>query len=292
MLKRMKMWRVISGITILVSIIVIAVIRPVWGIDFVGGSLMEVEADTTRVQEIREFVGETFEFSASVQSTYDGSVIIRTENIDEAKHQEVLSALRDADLIGSQERRFESVGPTIGDELRRKSVIAILFVVVMMVGYLAYTFRSVKGLIAPWKFGIAAVYALVHDLVIVTAFFVIFGKYWGAPIDTLFVTAQLAILGYSVNDTIVLFNRMKWEWIADRSANMETIIQKAIKATLTRSLNTSFTTLLVLIALLVFGGSTIRWFITALAIGTVTGTYSSLLVAPPLLHYLSKRRKR
>jgi preprotein translocase SecF subunit len=289
MMKNASLWLKISAATILVSVILIIGIGPVWGIDFVGGSLLEARADAEAIEDIRTLFADEFDLSATIQTTLDGSLIIRTTVIDETTHQAIVSTLKEQNLI-QEELRFEAIGPTIGQELRRKSIIAISLVIAVMIAYLAYTFRDMKGLIAPWKFGLAAVYALVHDLLLVTALFVLFGRLWDVPLDTLFVTAQLAILGYSVNDTIVLFHRVKTEWLADRKQNLGTITDRAIKAVLSRSLNTSFTTLLVLTALLVFGGSTIRWFIVALAAGTVTGTYSSLLVAPPLLQYLAKRR--
>ncbi|MGH9858169.1 MAG: protein translocase subunit SecF, partial [Acidobacteriota bacterium] len=168
---------------------------------------------------------------------------------------------------------------------------AVGIAVVGMILYLAYVFRSMKGTIAPWKLGVAAVYALVHDLIFVTGVFTIFGRLWGAPLDILFVTAQLAILGYSANDSIVIFHRLQQEWQKARGKTLLAAINDAITSSLTRSFNTSFTTLLVLLALLVFGGSTIRWFVLTLTIGTVVGAYSSLFVAPPFLYYLTVRRK-
>jgi preprotein translocase subunit SecF len=284
-------WLIGSLLTILGSGIIILAIRPVWGIDFVGGSLIEVEGSADAIQPVRRLLSEQFNLPATVQATQDDSIIIRTTTIDETQHQAILTALRAGDLASAQERRFETIGPTIGQELRRKSLTAVSLVVAAMIVYLAYTFRGMKGLITPWKFGVAAVYALIHDLLLVTALFVVFGRIWDTPIDVLFVTAQLAILGYSVNDTIVLFNRIKSEWFVTKSDSLLTVINTAMQATLGRSLNTSLTTLLVLLSLLIFGGSTIRWFIVALAAGTITGTYSSLFVAAPMLLYLSKPGK-
>lgn len=195
-------------------------------------------------------------------------------------------SLQENQLISEPELRFESIGPTIGQELRRKSVTAIIVVIIGMIAYLAYTFRNMKGLVEPWKFGVAAVYALIHDILFVTAAFAVFGYFWGAPVTTLFVTALLAILGYSVNDTIILFTRMRTIWREKKQAKLHTITNRAIDATLGRTFNTSFTTLLVLASLLVFGGSSIQWFIAALICGTIAGTYSSWFVAPPLLYMI------
>ena len=291
MIKKPHIWIAISGVTIVASVLAIILIRPVWGIDFVGGSLLEIEAQAESAPAIREVLQEKFNLSASTQPTQDDSIIIRTSALDEETHDQIIQELRTQELLQGEERRFESVGPTIGQELRRKSLTAVSMVVAIIIIYLAYTFRTMKGLVAPWKFGVAAVYALLHDLVLVTGLFVIFGRIWNAPIDTLFVTAQLAILGYSVNDTIVIFNRIKTEWKKNRSGSVLDVMEAGVKSTLGRSLNTALTTLLVLIALLIFGGATIRWFIVALTLGTVTGVYSSIFVAPPLLYYLSRSRR-
>lgn len=290
MMKRPYNWLIASVTTVVVSMAVIVIIQPVWGIDFVGGSLMELESPEDRLQEMRSYLQGEFDLSATIQSTPDGTVLVRTQALDQGLHEEVLQGLRDTGLLEGEEVRFESIGPTIGAELRRKAGIAVLVTVIVMIAYLAYTFRGASGLVSPWKFGVAAAWALVQDLLVVMAIFVIFGKLWDVPIDSLFVTAQLAILGYSVNDTIVLFNRMKSEWVATRSGNLLSVMDPSIRATLIRSINTSLTTLLVLITLLVFGGGTIRWFIVALALGTIAGTYSSIFVASPALYWLAKRR--
>ncbi len=290
-IRRPNAWLLTSLITIVVSLIVIIVVKPVWGIDFVGGTLMEIEAGPDKIPGIQSLLNRDYNLTVSIQTTNDESLIIRTSAIDESTHTKIMDSLKSAGILQGVERRFETVGPSIGQELRRKSAVAVLLVIAAITAYLAYEFRGVKGLVSPWKFGLAAVYALVHDLILVTALFVIFGKIWGAPVDTLFVTAQLAILGYSVNDTIILFDRLKKEWVKKRGTPLLELLNSSIKLTLGRTLNTSFTILLTLLALLVFGGSTIRWFIAALVAGTVTGTYSSIFVASPLLYYLAKKRR-
>ncbi|MEX0650026.1 MAG: protein translocase subunit SecF [Candidatus Andersenbacteria bacterium] len=288
-LKYPNVWLGISVVTIAASIIIIATLGLNWGIDFLGGSLLELPVGSEQVSPAKQILREQFGFDASIQTTQENSFIIRLPEISQEKKEEILSAFREAEILEGEELRFESIGPTIGQELRRKSLLAIILVVVGMIGYLAYTFRSMRGLVESWKFGVAAVIALLHDILFVTAAFAILGRVWGAPIDTLFVTALLAILGYSVNDTIILFARMRSEWRQSRQSKLLDIINRAFVATLARSFNTSFTTLLVLIALLLFGGSTIHWFIAALIVGTIAGAYSSWFVAPPILLFLSKR---
>ena len=284
-----KIWFWISLATVVISIVIIISIGPLWGIDFVGGSLLQVKSRTDSIQAVREHLDDNFSLSSSVQPTGEGSLIIRTKALSPEEYDKVLQSLRESGLAGEQER-FESIGPTIGQTLRRRAVMAVGLAVAVMVVYLAYTFRAAKKLVSPWKFGVAAAWALLHDLLLVTAVFVMLGEFLGIPVDALFVTAQLAILGYSVNDTIVLFNRMRTEAGRAHSFSLLQVIDNSIKATLVRSLNTSFTTLLVLLALLIFGGATLRWFIVALALGTITGTYSSIFVAPPMLYALTRRK--
>lgn len=289
-MKNPKLWMWVSALTIVASVVVVVGIKPIWGIDFVGGSLLEVEGNGQNAKKAQDGISQTLNIPATAQGTRDNTIIIRTPALNDAAHKSIISYLQKESLMSGQERSFESIGPTIGKELQRKSTYAIVVVLIVMVIYLAYTFRTMGGFIAPWKLGVAAIYALVHDLFLVTACFVVFGKIWGTPIDTLFVTAQLAIFGYSVNDTIVIFDRLRWEHVASRGKSLLEVLDRAIVITLGRSLNISFCILLTLISVLIFGGSSIRWFIVALTIGTVTGTYSSLFVAPPILYYLAKRR--
>ncbi len=290
MMKNPKIWMIISALTMIASIAVIVIIKPIWGIDFVGGSLMEVEGNPNDAKKAQDGISKTLNIVATAQGTRDNTIIIRTPALDDTAHKDIISYLKKESIMTGQERSFESIGPTIGKELQRKSIYSIIVVLIIMIIYLSYTFRTMGGFIAPWKLGIAAIYALVHDLLLVTACFVVFGKIWGTSIDTLFVTAQLAIFGYSVNDTIVIFDRLRWEHLASRGKSLLEVLDRAIVVTLGRSLNISFCILLTLVAMLIFGGSSIRWFIIALTIGTVTGAYSSLFAAPPLLYYLAKRR--
>lgn len=292
-IKNPSTWLKISLATIILSLAVIIGIRPIFGIDFVGGSLFEIQGPEEGAIAAREILQEEFNLSATTQATQDDSIIIRVQSIDEETYDRVLDRLqKDEREYFGEELRFETIGPTIGQELRRKTALAVAIVIVAMVMYLAYTFRQTKGHISPWKFGIAAAYALAHDLLLVTAVYVLFGKLWGAEVDTLFVTAQLAILGYSVNDTIVLFDRLVKEHKHNSHESLTTTINRSVTTTLGRSLNTSLTTLLALGAILLFGGSTIRWFVAALAVGTITGAYSSIFVAPPLLWWLNRKNGR
>lgn len=280
---------IVTGITVAATVTLIVVPGLEFGIDFTGGTLLEVAAAEEAAPQIQSILSQQFNLPATVQPTRDGSVIVRLAAIDQATHADLLAVLREGELIG-EELRFEVIGPTIGAELRRKAWLAVGLAVVVLIAYLTYDFRHMRGFVSPWKFGVAAVVAVVHDILVVTALFVLL-RGAGATVDTLFVTALLAILGYSVNDTIVLFNRFQQEWRQARGESFGEVLDRAARATLMRSLNTSLTILLVLLVLLIGGGTTIRWFIVALTIGTIVGTYSTLYVAPPVLYYLARPRR-
>lgn len=288
MIARPTIWLAVSLVTMVACLGLIVAIPPVIGIDFKGGTLLELKT-VLPPDQITTLITETFELPVTTQATEGGSVIVRTAALSSTQHDAITERLRTAD-VNIQELRFETVGPSIGAELRRKAWIAVSLSVVVIIIYLAYEFRHTGGLVSSWKLGVAAAVALVHDLLVVTAGFAILGQTHGAPIDALFITAMLALGGYSVNDTIVLFNRLKQEWLATRSGNLTSLMDRAIKLTLTRSLNTSIPILLTLITLLIFGGSTIQWFVVALLIGTVTGTYSTIFIAPAWLWLLARKK--
>ncbi|MBI4022294.1 MAG: protein translocase subunit SecF [Candidatus Andersenbacteria bacterium] len=289
MILRIRLWLIVSLATMAASAAVIVLLRPVWGVDFTGGTLLQVATSAEQQPaEVSRLLQRELAYASTVQSGEGKQLFIRTAPLNEAQHQEVLRVLRERAGM-TEELRYESIGPTIGAELRRKALYAMVISLAVLIAYMAYTFRSTGGLVSAWKLGIAAIVALVHDLLFVTAVFVILGRWFNASIDTLFLTAQLAIFGYSVNDTIVIFNRFKIDWQRLRAGHLLETLDGAVRGCLTRSLHTAITTLLVLLALLFFGGSTVRWFVVALTAGTVVGAYSSLFVAPPVLYYLTKR---
>lgn len=290
MIKKPKLLLWIAGLTTIMSLVVIFSFKLNWGIDFTGGTLLELKSSRPDPTKVSEELNRSLGISATVQATGNNTLLVRTAPLSNDQHNKVIKDLTNKKLIDS-EAQFETIGPTIGAELRRKAWIAIGLAVIGMIGYLAYEFRQASGLIKPWKFGVAAVLAMCHDLIFVTGAFIVLGKFYGATIDTLFVTALLAILGYSVNDTIIIFNRLKTEWLLARRATLIDVMEKAVQITLTRSLNTSLATLLTLLILLIFGGETIRWFVAALTIGIFVGTYSSIFVAPPLLYLMAKQKR-
>lgn len=299
MIKNLRFWFYLSIAEIVVSLVLIGYFRPSFGTDFTGGALLELKApatsagksaDATRQQALI-VLEDQFGLSGVAQVTQDGTLLIRTSPLSEDQHQDIVKALKEKELV-SEELRFETIGPTIGAELKRKAIWAVVLSVIGMICYLAYAFRSSIGLVAPWKFGVAAAYALLHDVLFVTALFVVLGRIYGVVIDSLFVTAMLSVMGYSVSDTIVIFDRFREEWLKTRQERFPVVLDRSVRLTLVRSVTTSVTILIVLVAMLLVGGTTIRWFIVALTAGTVVGTYSSIFVASPCLYYLAQRRKK
>jgi preprotein translocase subunit SecF len=289
-LQHARLWFTLSGLLMAGSVAAIAVwgIHP--GIDFIGGSVLELQGDAVTVPSVRTALEQRNESSATVQSTGDGGVLVRMRLLDTGAHAELLAALKQS-LPSLEERRFDTVGPTISRELVRKSIVAITLATVGILLYLAFVFRKASAVVSSWVFGSIAVLVLLHDVLIAAGAFAVYAHFFGASADSLFVTALLTTLGFSVHDTIVIFNRIKTNLRLLR-LGFRDLVDRSVLETFTRSLNTSFTTLLVLLALLLFGGATIRPFLITLTAGIVVGVYSSIFIAAPLVVVWQERRKR
>jgi preprotein translocase subunit SecF len=255
------------------------------GLDFTGGSLLEVEYSDSRpdISVLREELDKNGFESSQIQTTRERGVIVRSPNLSEEEHQRLLS------VIGSPtEKRFHSIGPVIGQELKQKAWIAISIVVVMIILFIAYAFRGVSWPVSSWKYGLVAIVALLHDIIVPVGLF----AYIGAEVDVLFVTALLAILGFSVNDTIVVFDRVRENLKLKASKDFSETVGMSLSQTIARSINTSITTLFVLGFLYFMGGEATKMFSLVLSIGVVAGTYSSIFLASPLLVTIQKLQKK
>lgn len=282
-----------SGFLVLASILVLAVwgLKP--GIDFTGGSLLEVEFKNRApsAQDLQKKFGELDLGNVLIQPTGEKGVIMRFKHVEEEAHQKILQVLRgdEADQENIVEKRFDAIGPTIGRELRNKSFAALILAVTAIILYIAWAFRKVSKPIASWKYGVVAVLALIHDVTIPTGVFAALGKFRGVEVDTLFITALLTILGFSVHDTIVVFDRIRENLQKLKHPEVfDETVNRSINETIARSVNTSLTVLLVLGAVFFFGGETVKYFSFALILGIIFGTYSSIFVASPLLVLWSK----
>jgi preprotein translocase subunit SecF len=293
--KYSKIWVGLSASFVVISIILLFTLGLKPGIDFTGGSLMELSFDVRpEVTEMKSSLTDLKIENPVVQKTGDDGMIIRMRFLNEDEHQEVLGGLRDD--FGSEENRvheerFEAIGAAISSQLRKRSMWAAIFVCLAIVLYVAYAFRRVSKPIASWKYGMLAIVALGHDVLIVMGIFSLLGHFAGVEINIAFVVALLTIMGYSVNDTIVVFDRIRENLIKRVSPNFGETINIGLNQTLMRSLNTSITTILVLLALYLFGGTTTNNFVLALMVGVISGAYSSIFLASPLLVLIERRNR-
>lgn len=309
MLKYRKFFFAFSGFLVAASIVSLLIFGLNLGIDFTGGSLLEVKAgqDPIAIEKILESQKDLNLGDVRVQLTEQGNFLIRMRDISEDEHQKILEVLQNQTGTWSEtesltmsplaitELSFESVGPVIGAELKQKALRQTVLVLVCIVLYIAFAFRKVSQLKEKskisWKFGLSALIALMHDITITLGVFAVLGRFLKVEIDSSFVAAILLVLGYSVNDTIVVFDRIRENLIQHKySLNLEEIINSSISQTIGRSINTSLTTLLVLFCLLIFGSPSIFYFVLALTVGIGIGTYSSIFVASPLLYEWEKGR--
>lgn len=278
-----KLWLAISAALIAGSIIALSTLGLNFGIDFTGGSLVQVSAPNTSVDAIRNAVT-AVGFEPIVQQSEGETYFVRLAPISEEQHQDVLAAVKTVSADAT-EVRFDTVGPVIGDELKRASITASVLMLVLIMIYVAWAFRGVTQPVASWKYGVVTMISAFHDVIIPLGIFAILGKTLGYQIDLPFVAAMLTILGYSINDTIVVFDRTRENLLRDRHRNtpFHELVNKSVMETLGRSFNTTFSSFLPLIAVFLLGGETTRPFVLALMVGLVAGAYSSIFVASPLL---------
>lgn len=272
-----------SGIILLAGIISLSVFGLRLGIDFKGGTVTELAfTQNYNIDQVRSVVEGENLGTFQLQTSGDKGIIIRTGTLEKEKHDALLEKIK-SQIGDYEEKRFDSIGPVVGEELKKDAIYQLILVSLGIVFYIAYAFRKVARPITSWQFGVAAIIALVHDLLIVLGIFSLLGHFHGVEIDSLFVTAMLTVLGFSIHDTIVVFDRVRENLKIYAGQSIEFVVNHSITQTLVRSLNTSLTVLFVLLALLLFGGETIRYFVLALFIGIIAGTYSSIFVAAPIL---------
>ncbi len=253
------------------------------GIDFTGGALLEYRFEKNiNLESLKQAViKEGIEVGAITESD-NNTYIIRTKPIEQTKIN-LLKVTLDEKFGKVEERRVENVGPIIGHELKQKSLLALVVASLAIVLYIVFSFRKIPKPQSSFRFGIAAVVALIHDILVVVGVFAILGKFLQVEIDTLFVTALLTVISFSVHDTIVVFDRIRENLTKHIGKKFIDVANISVVQTLGRSLNTSLTVVFVLLALLLFGGETIRWFVVALLVGIISGTYSSIFNATALL---------
>lgn len=264
----------------------------VWGlrpsVDFTGGSVLEVKFDNPPLNFDQSSLdaalgGDSYKVS-SLQSSGDRSYILKFPQIDESQKNAALEKIKSS-FGGLQEVRFETVGPTLGKELLKKTMIAVVLASLAILSYVAWRFKNAM-------YGICAVLAMFHDSLVLLGIFSLLGHFFKVEVDTLYVTAVLTILSFSVHDTVVVYDRIRESVKRYPQLSFFDLVNRAVNETLTRSLNNSMTIIFMLLALALLGGGVIRPFALALLVGTVTGTYSSTFTAAPLLVVWDKARNR
>ncbi len=266
-------------------------LRP--GIDLAGGAEWQISVNNKDVSafQIQSILSAVGQQKIAVVSNGAGAFTIKTPEMNVADREKYAASLK-SNLGGFQEENFSSIGPVIGSELAKKSITAIVLALLGISLYIAYAFRKVSEPVKSWKYGLITLLTLVHDVSIPAGFLALLGHFMGIEMDANFIVALLVIMGFSVHDTIVVFDRIRENLLLRQGKEIKlgAVIDYSVRETFARSVNTSFALILVLAALLAFGPQSLFYFILTMLIGTVFGTYSSIFVASPLLYLWQKKR--
>lgn len=295
--KYRKIFFALSALLTAGAIVLMIVFGFNFGIDFKGGSILEVSYSENVRPALETVQGKIDTLSLggySVRPSGDNLFVVRTRELKTEEKTSLVQALSTDSGALPKEERFNTIGPVVGNELKNKALIAIALVIVCIVLFVTFAFRKVSKPVSSWKYGFVTILALVHDVIVPTGVFLAFAHFFGGEVDLLFVTAILAILGYSVHDTIVVFDRVRENLRINNDARItedfEITVGKSVSQTFGRSINTSLTIFLVLVALYFVGGETTRNFAFVLLVGVIVGTYSSIFLASPLLVTLGKMK--
>jgi preprotein translocase subunit SecF len=292
-IKYRKIFFTLSAILLALSFYAIFTYGFNFSIDFKGGTITEVRYAGVRPEKatIEESVSALDLGGFSVRPSQDDRYIIRTKELTQDERSSIIGALSVGGETPTIERQ-NTIGPVAGSELQSKAVKAVLVVILMIVLFITFAFRKVSRPVSSWKYGLATIVALAHDVIIPTGVFVFLGHVAGVEIDLLFITGLLAILGYSVHDTIVVFDRVRENLHHSKNESFEDVVGKSVKQTFGRSINTSLTIFITLMALYHFGALATKDFALLLITGIIVGTYSSIFVASPLLVTFQKWQKK
>lgn len=286
----------ISAIFIVAAIACIAVFGFHPGVDFTGGTLWQVRIpeQSVAVTDLQQVLEERLQVSEPRINFDPGndSFILRLPELSESDHQRFLGELR-KDFPSLEELSFQSIGPSVSGQLRRNAIIAMVLVLIAISLYIAFAFRKVSRPVSSWKYALITLLTLFHDVVIPAGMLAVLGRYLGIEIDTNFIVALLVVVGFSVHDTIVVFDRIRENLFADRGKQSFTqVVNESVNQTIARSINTSFTLIIVLVALLFVGPVTLRYFVLTMLVGVTMGIYSSIFVASPILVLFSPKQTK
>lgn len=281
-----KWYFLISLLLIVPGLVSLALFGLNLSIDFTGGTRVELQFPKTATEKqvivVRNAIEDQGLEIATIQRS-DNSVFARTQPMNEKQNAKMVQEVTTVTKEKVTQEEFITIGPVIGQETAWNAIKATVIATVLIVLYIAWSFRKVPKPTSSWRFGICTVAALLHDVLLLLGVFSILGHFFHIEIDSLFLTAVLTVIGFSVHDTIVVFDRIRENLLKMHGVPFATVVNDSMVQTLNRSLNTSITALLVLLALFLFGGESTRWFVFALLIGIASGTYSSIFNAAPLL---------
>jgi preprotein translocase subunit SecF len=299
-IKYRKIFYWFSGLLILGSISSLIFLGLRFGTDFTGGSLLEFKSENVRIE--KSLVEEAVRNSSvdigdfTLRESGETGYILRTKNISLEQKNAILQKIDSIDGEKVVETKFSDIGPTLGKELRSQAILAVILVALLIVMYVAFVFRHVSKPVSSWNYGLITIITFIHDVLIPVGVFSILGYFLGTEVDTLFVVAILVVLGYSINDTVVVFDRIRENLLgideAQRNSKFEEVVEKSLKDTWARSINTSFTTFLSLLAIYFVGGEATKSFALAMIIGVIAGAYSSIFISAPLLVTLKKHNDK
>jgi len=281
-IKYYKFHYVFVGILVVASIALLIMFGLNLGIDFLGGTLWEVEfANRPANSIIQETLNKFNLGEVTIQPTGENGVILRLKNIDENTHAQILSSLNEISKV--QEKRFETVGPTIGKELRQKTILLVIVSLIALLIYIAIAFRKLKWPIAGWQYGLVSIITLAIDILVPFLVLILLGKFYNVQFNVPIIAALLTILGYTMNDKVIVFDRVRENLLRTRVESYAETVNQSLNQIIGRSLSTGSCTLFVLFTLFLFGGETLKYFSLTMIIGIVVGTYTSLFIASALL---------
>ena len=291
-IQKSKYWFILSGLLMVLSIVFIAVFGLRLGIDYKGGTVLEFQSSNPdRVTLSEETLKDKAISNYQIKEGGNNLVILKLPILTNQEHIDLDTALK-IKLSDFSETSYDSVGATISKDLINKSIWAVVLASLGIIFYIAFAFRRIPKPLSSWKFGASAVIAIIHDLLITTGFVALIGHFvpW-MEVDALFITALLTIMGFSVHDTIVVYDRLRENYLKNPHEDIAISTEESVNQTLARSINTSLTVIIVLLALFLMGGLAIRHFVLTLIIGIFFGTYSSIFIAAALVVVWHKKKK-
>lgn len=287
-IKYYKIHYIFVGILVIAGLFVLMKFGLNLGIDFLGGTLWEVNFDSRPANPvIEERISELDLGEVNIQPTGENGVILRLKNIDEETRQKILFELNE--ISPAEEKRFESIGPAIGKELREKTIMLIIVSLIALLVYIAIAFRKLTWPIAGWQYGLVSIVTLAIDVLVPVLVLVLMGKFHNVQFTIPIVAALLTVIGYTMNDKVIIFDRVRENVLKTRVENFSETVNQSLNQIIGRSLSTGACTLMVLSMIFIFGGETLKYFSLTLIIGIVVGTYTSLFIASSLLVTWSKK---